>query len=205
MRLVMSSFSSICSFFMSLLVLLRSHVLAREAVVDKHPLPSPSLHHGVKSGNSRRRPGSTTTTSTMHGSKWSEQTTATGSKSTGMTTLTPGLLLFLLLLLPLAQVLGPLLQGLHPLEQPLGKDVARLGDLHHVVAWVCASGVAGLAQVVVITDHTLVPVSHNWFAHTSIASDSIVNSSRCSRSLLFLHHHHRRGLLDVDLELVERP
>merc|ERR1712073_231447 len=124
----------------------------------------------------------------MHGSKWSEQTAATGSKPTHRTTLTSGLLLLLLLLLPLAQVLGPLLQGLHPLEQPLGKDVARLSNLYHVVTWVFASGVAGLAKVIVITDYTLVPVSNDWLALTSIASDSIVNSSRCSRSLLLLHH-----------------
>merc|ERR1719348_1135880 len=200
----MSSFSSICSFFMRLLMLLRSHVLSREAIVGKHPLSSPSLHHGIKSGNSRGCPGSTSTTS-IHGSKWSEQTTASGSKPTRGTTLTSSLLLFLLLLLSLIQVLSSLLQSLHPLEQPLGKDVARLSDLHHVVAWVFASGVAGLAQVIVIADNTLVPVSNNWFALASITSDSIVNSSRCSRSLLLLLLNHRLGLLDVDLQLVERP
>merc|ERR1719336_3544822 len=204
MDLVMSSFSSICGLFMRLLMLLRSHVLSREAIVGKHPLPSPSLHHSIKSGNSRGCPGSTSTTS-IHGSKWSEQTTTSGSKPTRGTTLTSCLLLLLLLLLSLVQVLGSLLQCLHPLEQPLGKDVARLNDLHHVVTRVFASGVAGLAQVVVITDNTLVPVSNNWLALTSIASDSIVNSSRCSRSLLLLLLNHRLGLLDVDLQLVERP
>merc|ERR1712130_475481 len=145
--------SSSMGLFMSPLMLLRSHVLSREAIVGKHPLPSPSLHHGVKSGNSRGCPGSTSTTS-IHGSKWSEQTTASGSKPTHGATLTSCLLLLLLLLLPLVQVLGSLLQCLHPLEQPLGKDVARLGDLHHVVTRVFASGVAGLAQVIVITDNT---------------------------------------------------
>merc|ERR1719348_1581257 len=200
----MSSFSSICSFFMRLLMLLRSHVLSREAIVGKHPLSSPSLHHGIKSGNSRGCPGSASTTS-IHGSKWSEQSTASGSKPTCRATLTSCLLLFLLLLLPLVQILGSLLQCLHPLEQPLGKDVARLSDLHHVVTRVFASSVAGLAQVVVITDNTLVPVSNNWLALTSITSDSIVNSSRCSRSLLLLLLNHRLGLLDVDLQLVEWP
>merc|ERR1712121_552723 len=101
----MSSFSSICSLFMRLLVLLRSHILSREAIVRKHPLSSPSLHHGIKSGNSRGCPGSTSTTS-IHGSKWSEQTTASGSKPTRRATLTSCLLLLLLLLLPLTQVLG---------------------------------------------------------------------------------------------------
>merc|ERR1719336_621793 len=202
MDLLMSSFSSICGLFMRLLMLLRSHVLSREAIVGKHPLPSPSLHHGVKSGNSRGCPGSTSTTS-IHGSKWSEQTTTSGSKPTRRATLTSSLLLLLLLLLPLTQVLGSLLQCLHPLEQPLGKDVARLGDLHHIVTWVFASGVAGLTQVIVIADNTLVPVSNNWLALTSITSDSIVNSSRCSRSLLLLFLHHRLGLLDVDLQLVQ--
>merc|ERR1712213_101163 len=166
-------------------MLLRSHVLSREAIVGKHPLSSPSLHHSIKSGNSRGCPGSTSTAS-IHGSKWSEQTTASGSKPTRRTTLTSNLLLLLLLLLSLVQILCPLLQCLHPLEQPLGKDVARLGDLHHVVTRVLASGMAGLTQVIVITDNTLVPVSNDWLALTSITSDSIVNSSRCSRSLLLL-------------------
>merc|ERR1719367_1402017 len=109
----------------------------------------------------------------MHGSKRSKQTSASGSNTTSRTTLTPGLLL---LLLPLAQVLGPLLEGLHSLEQSLGEDVARFCDLHHVVAWMFSFSMAGLTQVKVIADNTFVPVANNWLALASITSDSIVNS-----------------------------
>merc|ERR1712012_628605 len=110
----------------------------------------------------------------MHGSKRSKQTTASGSNTTSRTTLTSALLP----LLPLAQVLGPLLEILHPLEQSLGEDVARFSNLHHVVAWMFSCSMTGLAQVKVIADNTFVPVANNWLALASITSDSVVNSRR---------------------------
>merc|ERR1712012_1206647 len=113
----------------------------------------------------------------MHGSKWSKQTSASGSNTTSRTTLSSGLLL-LLLLLPLAQVLGSLLESLHPLEESLGEDVARFSDLHHVVAWMFSCSMTGLTQVKVIADNTFVPVANNWLALASITSDSVVNSRR---------------------------
>merc|ERR1719379_444591 len=159
MGLLMSSFSCIHCFFMSSLMLLRPCVLTRPAIVGKHTLSSPSFHHGVKGWYRRGSPGSTT--SSMHGSKRSKQTTASRSNTTSRRTLTSGLLLLLLPLLPLAQVLGPLLEGLHSLEESLGEDVARFSDLHHVVAWMFSCSMAGLTQVKVIADNTFVPVANN--------------------------------------------
>merc|ERR1712107_907953 len=114
----------------------------------------------------------------MHGSKWSKQTSASGSNTTSRTTLTSALLILLLPLLPLAQVLGSLLESLHPLEESLGEDVARFSDLHHVVAWMFSCSMTGLTQVKVIADNTFVPVANNWLALASITSDSVVNSRR---------------------------
>merc|ERR1712107_619167 len=141
----------------------------------------PALHHGLKGGacpgtcSSRPLPvpltssSSHSPTSSSHSSHPHASHSATPEHSAASpkewrrgrwnssSCISSSLLLLLLLLLPApASLLSLLLHLVDPLEQSLGPDHLRAADPHHVVARVLPSLLAGSAQVVVITDDTLV-------------------------------------------------
>merc|ERR1719400_5086 len=144
----------------------------------------------------------------------SEQATAARTKpravlrGTGKSIMRDVLQLLLNLLHVLLQLLIPLLrsgpglllQPLDPLEEPVGEDVPRRGDLHLVVAGVTALSLAAATEVVIIADDALVagpgdvgllaPVTGHTRVHHSLLSGISGGSGR---------------LLDSHRQLVERP
>merc|ERR1719400_2362252 len=97
-------------------------------------------------------------------------------------------------------LLGLLLQPLDPLEEPVGEDVPRRGDLHLVVAGVTVLALAAATEVVIIADDTLVagPGDVGLLA-------PVTGHTRVHHSLLSSISGGSGGLLDSHRQLVERP